>query len=88
MDFVWDEEKNSWLKNERLISFEQIADEILEGRYLDIVKRPARPDQRCFVLRLHHYTWLDPFVVDEQHCIVLKTAFPSRKYHKEYGGNQ
>jgi uncharacterized DUF497 family protein len=88
MDFVWDEQKNSWLKTERLVSFEQIADEILEGRYVDIVKRQSRPDQRCFVLRLNDYTWLVPFVVDEQRRIVLKTAFPSRKYHKQYGGDQ
>lgn len=85
MDFVWDEEKNAWLKAERLISFEEIANEILERRYLDIVKHPGRSDQRYFVLRLHGYTWLVPFVTDEERRIVLKTASPSRKYHKTYG---
>lgn len=33
------------------------------------------------------YTWLVPFIVDEYERIVLKTAFPSRKYHKNYGGD-
>jgi uncharacterized DUF497 family protein len=85
MDFVWDEEKNDWLKAERLVSFEEIAEEILEGRYLDIVKHPHRTNQRYFVLRLHDYTWLVPFVVDEERRIVLKTAFPSRRHHRRYG---
>lgn len=87
MDFVWDEAKNTWLKSERLVSFEQISSLILEGRYRDIVKHPARPDQRYFVLELREYTWLVPFVVDDHKRIVLKTAFPSRKYHKKYGGD-
>ena len=85
MDFVWDEAKNDWLKSERLISFEEIANEILEERYLDIVKHPTRATQRYFVLRLHDYTWLVPFVIDDERRIVLKTAFPSRRYHKRYG---
>jgi uncharacterized DUF497 family protein len=85
MDFVWDEQKNDWLKAERLVSFEEIADEILERRYLDIVKHPNRSNQRYFVLRLHDYTWLVPFVIDEERRIVPKTAFPSRKHHRRHG---
>jgi uncharacterized DUF497 family protein len=85
MDFVWDEEKNEWLKTERLVSFEEIANEILEGRYLDIVKHPSRSNQQYFVLTIHEYTWLVPFVIDEEGRIVLKRAFPSRKYHRHYG---
>jgi len=87
MDFVWDEEKNDWLKAERLVSFEEIVNEILDRRYLDIVKHPNRSNQRYFVVRMHEYTWLVPFVVDDQRRIVLKTAFPSRKFHKKYGDN-
>ena len=71
MDFVWDEAKNDWLKSERLISFEEIANEILEERYLDIVKHPTRANQHSFVLRLHDYTWLAPFVIDDERRIVL-----------------
>ena len=87
MEIIWDEEKNTWLKSERQVSFEQISDHILERRYIDIVKHPTRPNQRYFVLILREYTWLVPFVVDEYERIVLKTAFPSRKYHKNYGGD-
>jgi uncharacterized DUF497 family protein len=85
MEFTWDEEKNDWLKAERFVSFEEIANELLEGRYLDIVKNPARSNQRYFVLSLHEYTWLVPFVIDDERRIVMKTAFPSRKYHRRYG---
>ncbi len=59
---------------------------LLDGDYLDIVENPTRENQEYFVMRLQEYTWLVPFVIDDQERIVLKTAFPSRKYHKKYGG--
>ena len=31
MDFIWDNEKNEWLKRERLVPFEQIAAMIRDG---------------------------------------------------------
>ena len=40
-----------------------------------------------FVWNEDKNTWLVPFVVDEHKRIVLKTAFPSRKYHRKYGGD-
>lgn len=86
MDIIWDEQKNDWLKESRLVSFEQIAGMLLDGDYLGIVENPTRENQEYFVVRLQEYTWLVPFVIDDQERIVLKTAFPSRKYHKKYGG--
>jgi len=86
MNIIWDEQKNDWLKETRLVSFEQIAGMLLDGDYLDIVENPTRENQEYFVMRLQEYTWLVPFVIDDQERIVLKTAFPSRKYHKKYGG--
>jgi hypothetical protein len=38
-----------------------------------------------FVLPYKNYTHVVPFVVDEENNIVLRTAFPSRKFHKIYG---
>jgi hypothetical protein len=32
------------------------------------------------------YTWVVPFVIEEDETIFLKTAYPSRKFHKLYGG--
>lgn len=88
MDITWDETKNEWLKSTRSVSFEQIAGMLLDGQYLDIVENPTRPDQQYFVIMIQSYTWLAPFVIDTDDRIVLKTAFPSRKYHKLYGEDQ
>lgn len=86
MDLVWDEDKNEVLKRERGISFEEIAGMILDRRYLDITENPTRPNQHYFILTIRDYTWVVPFLIDETETIVLKTAFPSQKYHRRYGG--
>jgi hypothetical protein len=67
------------------VSFEQIAGMLLDEQYLDIVENPKRPEQEYFVMNIQSYTWLVPFVIDTEDRIVLKTAFPSRKYHRRYG---
>ena len=88
MEIVWDEQKNEWLKVTRLVSFEKISGMLQDGDYLDIVENPTRGNQEYFVLKIRGYTWLVPFVVDEDERIVLKTAFPSRKYHKKFRGKK
>jgi len=84
MDIVWDQDKNNWLKTERDISFEEISEIILKQQYIDILENPTRPDQLYFILNLRNYTWVVPFLVDQNDNIVLKTAFMSRKDHKVY----
>ena len=78
MEIIWDDAKNDWLKKTRSISFEQIAGMLLDDDYLDIVENPTRDDQLYFVVRIKKYTWIVPFLIDNQERIVLKTAFPSR----------
>ena len=85
MNIIWDEEKNSWLQINRNISFEEISEQILNREYLEIVENPTREDQLYFVIDIMNYTWIVPFLINEKEEIVLKTAFPSRKYHKKYG---
>ncbi len=87
MHIIWDEEKNHWLQLYRSISLEKIADMLINGQYLDILENPSRDNQLYFVLPIHEYTWVVPFLVDAENRIILKTAFPSRKLHKKYGGN-
>ena len=82
----WDEEKERWLLMTRGISFQEIADKILAREYIDILENPARPGQDIFVLAIHDYTWVVPFVLQEDENLFLKTAYPSRKFHKRYGG--
>ena len=37
-------------------------------------------------MEINDYTWVIPFLIDDEDRIVLKTAFPSRKFHAKYGG--
>jgi disulfide oxidoreductase YuzD len=82
----WSESKDRFLKAVRGISFQDIAEEILSGRYIDILENPGRPGQDVFIVRINDYTWVVPFVLREDDTIFLKTAYPSRKFHKRYGG--
>lgn len=81
---LWDEGKNQKLRLERNISFDEIAVLILKKDWLAVLDHPLRQNQQIFVILLHGYVHAVPFVIDEQANIVLKTAFPSRKLHKQY----
>jgi len=85
MNIIWDSEKNDWLILNRGISFEEIADKILNEDYLEILENPTNKNQQYFVMDIDNYTWVVPFLINEKDQIVLKTAFPSRKFHKKYG---
>ena len=85
MDIIWDEEKNKWLIINRGISFEEIAEIILNKDYIEIVENPTRENQQYFIIEIRNYTWVVPFIINEKEQIILKTAFPSRKFHKKYG---
>jgi len=85
MDITWDQNKNEWLILNRGISFEEISDKILNGDYIEILENPAREDQLYFIMNINNYTWFVPFLINRSNQIVLKTAFPSRKFHKKYG---
>jgi len=52
--------------------------------YMDIIENPVREGQMYFVMEIQDYTWIVPFIIDEDDNIVLKTAYQSRKYHKKY----
>jgi len=83
----WDVEKDQWLRKTRGISFQEIADCILSGDYIDILENPSRAGQEVFVLRMKNYIWAVPFMVEEDRSIFLKTAYPSRKLFRRYGGS-
>ena len=88
MEIDWDEQKKTCLQETRGVSFEQIAGIIVAEQYLDIAENPTRENQENFVVSLQDYTWLVPFLVDEDGGIVLKTAYPSRKAHTVFGGER
>jgi uncharacterized DUF497 family protein len=86
MRVIWDAAKDRKLTMERGLSLETFAALILEKKYLAILKNPARKGQRIFVIFWQDYTYIVLFVIDDERNIVLKTVFPSKKYHKMYGG--
>jgi uncharacterized DUF497 family protein len=88
VNIIWDEDKNDKLKADRGISLDEIATLILQKQYVDVVKHPKRSGQWMFIMPINAYIHVVPFVLDSNGNIVLKTAFPSRKFHKRFGASQ
>jgi len=88
VDIIWDAEKNRKLIAERGLSLDIFASLILSKKYVAILKNPSKKNQKIFVILYEGYTYVIPFVIDKNKNIVLKTVFPSRKYHKKYGGKK
>lgn len=88
MKVLWDDQKNNKLIAERGLSLEIFAALILDKKYQAILKNPSRAEQKLFVIPFENYTYIVPFVIDCDKNIVLKTVFPSRMYHKIYGGKK
>jgi uncharacterized DUF497 family protein len=82
--FNWNAEKNEILKQTRGISFEEIVFLIQSGQLLGIEENPDYPNQKTYIVEVENYAVVVPFVEAENE-IFLKTAFPSRKYTKQYG---
>ncbi len=88
MDILWDEAKSKKLKKQRGISFEEIVPIILDKKYLAVLESPTRPDQMIFVVKYKNCIYVVPFIIDSKNNIVLKTIFPSRKFHKLFGAEE
>jgi uncharacterized DUF497 family protein len=82
---IWDEKKNDLLIKTRDVSFEEVVEIILQNEYLAILEHKRRRGQFLFILNIKNYTHVVPFVIDKDKSVVLKTIFPSRKFHKIYG---
>ena len=85
MAIIWDSRKNKRLKATRQLSFDDVAQILLDKRYLAVLENPSHPDQMIFLVWYKNYTHVVPFVIDADDNIVLKTIFPSRKFHKLHG---
>ena len=86
MKVIWDKGKAKKLLRERNISLEEIAELLMNKQFLEILENPRHPNQMIFILSYKNYTHAVPFVIDAHGAIVLKTAYPSRKHHKLFGG--
>ncbi len=86
MTFNWDERKNSKLKEERGISFEQVLYCIHNNCILDILEHPNKKkykNQRLYIISIDNYAYVVPFI-DKKDERFLITIFPSRKYTEKY----
>ncbi len=82
----WDPAKNEQLKKERGVSFEEVLDAIFGNGLITILEHPNKKkygNQNIFIVELHEYVYLLPYVEDEEK-LFLKTVFPSRKHTKMY----
>ena len=86
----WNIEKDTKLKEERDIAFEEVVFEINSKRILDIYNHPNTekyPNQKILVVNIRNYIYLVPFVYESEDSIFLKTVIPSRKATKKYLGD-
>ena len=86
MQFDWDPEKNHELKQQRGISFEEIALLLGSGILWKVTghwNQAKHPNQSVFFLPIDGYIHAVPFVRDGD-TIFLKPAFPSRKLTRIY----
>ena len=84
--FRWNHQKNTELKIERDITFEQMVLAIEADGLLYVVQHPnidKYPNQLVFVVAYEGYVYLVPFV-EESEYYFLKTIIPSRKAKRDY----
>lgn len=90
MNYRWNEEKNTVLKSERGIGFEDIVTAIIEDGICDIIRHPNTekyPEQMIYIIEVLEYIYMVPFVRNEEE-IFFKTIIPSRKMKKIYKDEQ
>jgi len=82
---IWDLEKDQKLQRQRGISFTTVAQKISKKEVLNIVHNPNQKHAHQWLIIFKHerYTWVAPCLI-EHNLIIIKTAFPSRKFHKKY----
>lgn len=88
--FDWNNEKNTSLKRERGVSFEQVELAIASGDLLDRVRHtnPEKyPNQKVFLVRIEDYVYSVPYVEDTE-TIFFKTIIPNSKATKKYLGGK
>jgi len=86
--FVWQEGKNTLLKQKRKISFEQIVLAIENKQIVDVLEHPNQKKykgQKYIMVESNNYVYVVPADISDsgEECY-LKTIFPSRKYTNMY----
>jgi uncharacterized DUF497 family protein len=83
--FVWNEEKNTYLKNNRSVSFEDVINAINDGRLLEICYNQKKnyKNQQLIIVWINNYTYVIPCIISGNE-IFLKTIYPSRVFMNKY----
>ena len=79
--YLYDEQKNLKLKEERGVCFDDVIAAISSGKILDIIphhNKKEYPNQMILIIEINDYAYLVPYL-EEEDLLVLKTVFPSRK---------
>ncbi len=86
MQINWNDGKNTILKKDRDVCFEDVELAIMTDKVLDIIPHHSKeryPNQELMIVSIKDYTYYVPFVMNNEE-IFLKNIIPSRKYHKIY----
>lgn len=86
MNYEWNTNKNSILKEERGVCFEDVVIAIKNNALLDVIEHPnpaQYPKQKIYIVELNAYVYMVPFIRKDD-SIFLKTIIPSRKMNRLY----
>ena len=83
----WNDEKNEWLRLNRGLTFDLVADAIALGEVVDDIPNPspARTHQRLMIIKVGKHHIAVPYVADDE-VKFLKTMYYSRDLDEKYGG--
>jgi uncharacterized DUF497 family protein len=90
--FVWQEDKNKLLKQERNISFEQVVFAIENKQIVDVMEHPNQEKykgQKFILVEINGYVYIVPVRISDsgEECSLI-TVYPSRKYTNKYLGEE
>ena len=86
MKFIWDQFKNKFLKSERNISFELIAEHIEHTFSIDVLvhhNQDKYPGQKLIVVNIDGRAFAEPFVKEDDNLRLI-TAFYRKDLTKIY----
>lgn len=79
--YLFDEEKNTRLKKERGVCFDDVLSALADGRLIQMFphhNQDKYAHQDILAIEINDYAYLVPCIIKEDE-IILKTIYPSRK---------
>lgn len=86
IQFIWDDEKNQKLLQERNIWFEEIVDALHNGWYIETLDNIQQEykHQKLLIIKHIWYIYVIPCVFIWPYICKLITIYPSRKHTRLY----